>query len=430
MNSPAVTFLLVALALDWLLAAIRASLVHARLPRLMELRERNPLAIDRTLTLLESPRLRIGLRVSMILLHFLLALAAWQVFLDLSAALGSIALPLVILIVLALLVLVVEFALEGWVHRNAEAWAVRLTGLGRLADFILWPLSSLMLLVIGPQGSGQHQMSSVTEDELKSWAEEEQEDGGLEQGERQMIYSIFQFGETLCREIMVPRIDVFAIDVTDPLPEAIEAATASGHSRVPVYAETIDNIVGILYAKDLLRLKLNPAENSDADPIRKLCRPAYFVPEAKKVDELLREMQARRVHMAIVIDEYGGMAGIVTLEDIVEEIVGEIQDEYDVAEEKLYQQNGPDEYSFQGRINLDDFNEVLGTHLPKDNADTLGGYIYGEIGKVPTGGEQLAVENWTLTVEQVAGRRIRRVLARRAAPTVVEEQEKKDDVER
>jgi putative hemolysin len=135
------------------------------------------------------------------------------------------------------------------------------------------------------------------------------------------------------------------------------------------------------------------------------------------------------VHMAVVVDEYGGMAGIVTLEDIVEEIVGEIQDEYDVAEEKIFQQVSPDEIIFQGQINLDDFNEILGTHLPKDNADTLGGYIYGEIGKVPNGGEQLAVENWTLTVEQVSGRRIRRVIARRMSPPIVETQEKRDDSE-
>jgi CBS domain containing-hemolysin-like protein len=424
------TYFLIALLLDWLLTAIRASLVHVRLPRLMDLRERNPQPVERTLKLLESTRLRIALRVSMVLLHFFLAVAAWQFFLDLTAALASIFLPLIILLALAVLVLVVEFAIEGGVRRSPEVWAVRLTSLGQLTDFLLWPLSSLMLLVLGPQSPSQHQLSNVTEDELKSWAEEDHEEGGLEQGERRMIYSIFQFGETLCREIMVPRIDVFALEVTESLPEAIEAATASGHSRVPVYAETIDNIVGILYAKDLLRLKQDPAQNNAPEPIRGLCRPAYFVPEAKKVDELLREMQVRRVHMAIVVDEYGGMAGIVTLEDIVEEIVGEIQDEYDVAEEKLYQQNNPDEYSFQGRINLDDFNEILGTHLAKDNADTLGGYIYGEIGKVPTGGEQLTVDDWTLTVEQVTGRRIRRVLARRVQPPVVEGQEKKDDVER
>ncbi len=430
MSSPDWTFFLAALLLDWLLTAIRASLVHVRLPRLIDLRERSPQAVERTLKLLESPRLRIGLRVSMVLLHFALAVAAWQVYLDLSAVLGSFILPLVILIALAVLALVVEFAIEGAVRHNPEVWAIRLTGLGQITDFVLWPLSSLMILVMGPQSSSQHQLSNVTEDELKSWAEEDHEEGGLEQGERRMIYSIFQFGETLCREIMVPRIDVDALDVTESVPEAIEAAIASGHSRVPVYAETIDNIVGILYAKDLLRLKQNPDPEAHPQPIRSLCRPAYFVPEAKKVDELLREMQSRRVHMAIVVDEYGGMAGIVTLEDIVEEIVGEIQDEYDVAEEKLYQQNGPDEYSFQGRINLDNFNEVLGTHLAKDNADTLGGYIYGEIGKVPTGGEQLTVDDWTLTVEQITGRRIRRVLARRVQPPVVEGQEKKDDAER
>jgi len=429
-NSSDWTYFLIALALDWLLTAIRASLVHVRLPRLMDMRERSPQAVERTLNLLESVHLRIGLRVLMVLLHFFLAVAAWVVFLDLSAALGSIFLPLLVLLLMAVLALVVEFAIEGWVRRSPEVWAVRLTALGQLIDFLLWPLSSLMLLVLGPQSPSQHQLSNVTEDELKSWAEEDHEEGGLEQGERQMIYSIFQFGETLCREIMVPRIDVFALEVSASLPEAIEAATASGHSRVPVYAETIDNIVGILYAKDLLRLKQDPDQSTAPQPIRGLCRPAFFVPEAKKVDELLREMQARRFHMAIVVDEYGGMAGIVTLEDIVEEIVGEIQDEYDVAEEKLYLQNSSDEYSFQGRINLDDFNEVLGTHLAKDNADTLGGYIYGEIGKVPIGGEQLTVDDWTLTVEQVTGRRIRRVLARRLPPPVVEGQEKKDDVER
>ena len=430
MNSSAWSYFLAALVLDWLLTAIRASLVHVRVPRLIDFRERNPESVERTLKLLESPRLRIGLRGSMVLLHFLLAAAAWQVFLDLTAALSSIILPLVLMLALVILVLVVEFAIEGGVRRSPEAWAVRLTWLGQLVDRLAWPLSALLLFILGPQSASQHQLSNVTEDELKSWAEEDHEEGGLEQGERRMIYSIFQFGETLCREIMVPRIDVFALEVTASVPESIEAATASGHSRVPVFAETIDNIIGILYAKDLLRLKQDSTASQDPEPIRSLCRPAYFVPEAKKVDELLREMQSRRVHMAVVVDEYGGMAGIVTLEDIVEEIVGEIQDEYDVAEEKLYQKNNPDEYSFLGQINLDDFNEILGTHLAKDNADTLGGYIFGEIGKVPAGGEQLTVEDWTLTVEQVTGRRIRRVLACRLPPFVAEQQEKKDDSER
>jgi len=428
-NSPAWTFFLISLVLDWIVTAIRASLVHVRLPRLIDLREHNPQPVEHTLRLLENLQLRIGQRVAVVLLHFLVAVAAWLVFLDLTALTQTALLALVVLLALAVLVLASEFGIERVVRRNPENWSIRLTGLARLLNMLVWPISKLMMLILGPQDAAQHQLSNVTEDELKSWVEEEQADGGLEQGERRMIYSIFQFGETLCREIMVPRIDVFALEVTASLPEAIEAASASGHSRVPVYAETIDNIIGILYAKDLLRLKADPATAAGPEFIRGLCRPAYFVPEAKKVDELLREMQSRRVHMAIVVDEYGGMAGIVTLEDIVEEIVGEIQDEYDVAEEKLYQQVSPDEYTFQGHINLDDFNEILGTHLAKDNADTLGGYIYGEIGKVPVGGEKLAVDDWTLTVEQVSGRRIRRVLARRTPPPAAEAQEKKDGSE-
>ena len=427
MIAPGLGFFLIALILDWVLTAVRASLLHARLPRLLDMRERSPQAAERTLVLLDSPTLRTGLRIAMVLAHFLLAVAIWLLFIELTALQPSSALALAVLLVAAILVMASEFALEGMVHRSAEEWAIRLTWLGRLLDRLMWPLSSLMQRIMGPLTTGQHQLSNMTEDELRSWVEEEPDEGGLEQGERRMIYSIFQFGDTLVREIMVPRIDVFALDVETSLPDAIEALAGSGHSRVPVYVETVDNIIGILYAKDMLRAHPDAGQ---VEPIRGLCRTAYFVPEAKKVDELLREMQARRVHMAIVVDEYGGTAGIVTLEDIVEEIVGEIQDEYDVAEEKLYQKVNEDDFTFQGRINLDDFNDILGTHLAKDKADTLAGYVYGEIGKVPTGGEQIAVEDWILTVDQVSGRRIRRITAHRQRPPVAEPQEKNDEPER
>jgi CBS domain containing-hemolysin-like protein len=147
-----------------------------------------------------------------------------------------------------------------------------------------------------------------------------------------------------------------------------------------------------------------------------LLRRAYFVPEAKKVDELLAEMQAQRIHMAIVVDEYGGVAGLVTLEDIVEEIVGEIHDEYDKAEENLYQQVDVGEFVFLGRVDLDDFNEIMESTLPRDEADTLAGFMYSRIGRVPVGGENVQVEDLELTVEQVSGRRIRKVRAQRIPP--------------
>jgi CBS domain containing-hemolysin-like protein len=255
---------------------------------------------------------------------------------------------------------------------------------------------------------------AMTEDDLRIWVEEDQSNGSLEKGERKMIYSIFQFGETLAREIMVPRIDVVALDIDTPLEEAVQALSKSGHSRLPVYEETIDNIIGLLYAKDLLALRRS--KDSPLRAMKDMLRPAYFVPEAKKVDELLAEMQSNRIHMAVVVDEYGGVAGLVTLEDIMEEIIGEVQDEYDQAEEMLYQQVTPDEYVFQGRIDLGDFNEIMGSNLSKETADTLAGFIYGEIGRVPAGGETVAVDGLNLTVEQVTGRRIRKVRACRSQP--------------
>lgn len=419
------TVLVVVLVIDLLFAAVRASLVHARLPQLVSLREDGHEAVERTLSLLEKPRLRVSLRVAVIVVHFLLAVAAWQTFLELSGLPVSAGLLLGVMLLMVVLAVVIEFAIEGFILRSAEHWAVRLTWLGQLIDWLFRPLTLLVMRFLGSSPATQRQLGSVTEDELKNWVETDQPEGGLERGERKMIYSIFQFSDTLCREVMVPRIDMFALDVNSSLPDAIEAVVRYGHSRIPVYEDVIDNLLGILYAKDLLRVTQGTIKDKQ-NVIRSLLRPAYFVPEAKKVDELLREMQSNSVHIAVVVDEYGGIAGLVTLEDIVEEIVGEIRDEYDQSEELLYQTVNPDEFTFQGKISIDDLNDLLGTHLSKEVSDTLAGFIYSEIGRVPIGNEELKVGEWSLIVEQVIGRRIRKVRARRQKPESIPE-EKKDD---
>jgi len=420
--------LVIFLCLDLLVVAMRASLLNIRMPYLVTLREQNPGSVEKTIERLERPRLRISLRLAIVLLRFwLFGVGIWLFWLyakeppSLWGGIGLIALATLVLLTL-------EFALEGLILPRAESLALRFSALAVALDFLLGPVSALLMLLLGSPTMLENRINAVTEDELKTWVEEGQTDGGLEQGERRMIYSIFQFGDTLAREIMVPRIDVQALEVNTPVIEAMRALTETGHSRVPVYETAIDNVIGLLYAKDLLRAGM---EGKNLPSIRPLLRPAYFVPEAKKVDELLREMQARSVHMALVVDEYGGIAGLVTMEDIVEEIVGEIRDEYDVSEELLYQRVGENEYIFQGRIDLDDFNEVMGSHLPKDVADTLGGFIYGQIGRVPVGGEQVEVDNLILKVEQVSGRRIRTVRAiSRAAGPETEETEKEDETER
>jgi CBS domain containing-hemolysin-like protein len=296
--------------------------------------------------------------------------------------------------------------------RSPETWALRCTPLLRIWIFVFYPLAAIANLM--NSGSIDVQTASVTEDELKSLVDAGQQDGVLEQEEREMIYSIFQLGDTLAREIMVPRIDITALDVQTPFDQAVDSLLQSGNSRVPVYENSIDHILGVLYAKDLLRVW---RQHDQLTSLRDLLRPAYFIPEAKKVDELMAEMQSQRVHLALVVDEYGGLAGLVTLEDIVEEIVGEIQDEFDRAEDLPYQKIGQGEYQFQGRVGLDDFNEVMGSSLPSDEAETLGGFIFNRIGHVPAAGESVRVDNLMLTVTQVNGRRIRKVRAQWIAIT-------------
>ncbi len=315
-----------------------------------------------------------------------------------------------------------EWILERSAASNPELWAIRLN---RPARFILrvslWA-TYLPLKTRGEAVKPDEAASTVTQDDFRTLVDASQEEGLLELEEGRMIISIVRLGETLAREVMVPRIDMIALDVTTPPEDAVEVMLQYGHSRVPVYEETVDQVLGLLYVKDLLRAYRT---GFTKETLRNILRPAYYVPEAKHLDLLLAEMQSKRVHMAIVVDEYGGVAGLVTMEDIVEEIVGEIQDEYDQEEESPYVVLENGELIFQGRVDLSNFNEVMGSQLSDDEADTIGGFIYSQLGRVPSVGEKVLQDNLLLTVEHVSARRIRKVRAAWLSPDHTAQQEAK-----
>lgn len=409
--------------LDLFFAVIRASFNNARLPQLIGVPEHQEKQAQKTLKLLEKPELRASVRIMVGLMHALLVICTVWIGLEVYRINFNLAGLIGFAAGVFLLLLIMEFSVERMPLHDPEDWALKLTPVTTVLNAIFSPLAKILTRLQGTHGQPERSLGSVSEDELKTWVEVGQPEGGLEKDERRMIYSIFQFGDTLCREIMVPRIYVLALDVNTTLAAAVNELVESGHSRLPVYEDNIDNVIGLLYAKDLLRIQLTAGEKI---PVRKLLRPPYFVPESKKVDDLLAEMQEKGVHLAVVVDEYGGMAGIVTLEDIVEEIVGEIRDEYDQKEEILVQELSDDEYLFSGRVSLDDFNDALGTELVSDSADTLGGFVYSSLGRVPNEGDRLQVDGWKLTVEEIRGRRISRIRCVRGS---ISAEEKENDTE-
>ena len=227
-----------------------------------------------------------------------------------------------------------------------------------------------------------------------------------------MIAGIIELGDTRVREVMIPRIDIVAIPLDATLDDALDAIIGAGHSRIPVYRDSIDDIAGLLYAKDLLR----PFRTRDFEPdLPALLRECFFVPQSKPVDELLQELQSRKTHMAIVVDEYGGTAGLVTIEDLLEEIVGEIQDEYDHEEPRL-QQVGDDELLCNAGVDIDDVNHLMGIELPTERVDTLAGLVFTELGRVPEVGDKAVFEDAEIEVLALAGRRIHRVRVVRRHP--------------
>jgi CBS domain containing-hemolysin-like protein len=227
----------------------------------------------------------------------------------------------------------------------------------------------------------------------------------IEAEEREMIDNVLHLEETTVREIMVPRVDVVAVEETTSPRELVATITGAGHSRLPVYRETIDQIVGVLYAKDLLPFVIGTTEEL---PLAKLVRPAYVVPESKRVDDLLTELRRNRVHIAIVADEYGGTAGLVTIEDILEEIVGEIQDEYDV-EVPLVERIGAGELIVDGRLPLEDVAEAFGLEFAEDDYGTVAGFVQHHLGRLPVEGDRLDAEGLGVEVLDVEGRRLRRL---------------------
>lgn len=250
---------------------------------------------------------------------------------------------------------------------------------------------------------------------------EEEASGEEHQMEREMIRKIVELEETTAREIMMPRIDIVAVELGTPLDEVVQTIIDRGFSRIPLYEESIDNIIGVIYAKDILGFLTNGRRPTN---LRDIARTPYFIPEGKKVDELLAEMRHARVHMAIVVDEYGGTAGVVTIEDMLEEIVGEIADEYDISEEEPIQRLTETEAIIDARVSIDAINELFGLEIEGEDFDTVGGFVYHQLGKIPTVGDEVRVDGLTLRILTVLGHRIKKVrVTKGLQPVTVQDSE-------
>ena len=294
------------------------------------------------------------------------------------------------------------------IARSPERWGIRLLPIINVIRTMLGPLTAAINRTLGgvmPR-NGEEQPDETAE----LLRESDIDTGGepLQAQEREMIEGIIGLEETLAREIMVPRIDVVAVDDESEVDDVVAVIVERGFSRIPVYRETIDNVVGVVYAKDLLRAL---AENR-RPPLLDIARPPFFIPESKRVDELLADLRQSKVHIAIVVDEYGGTAGLVTIEDLLEEIVGEIQDEYDREEAPIERLNDT-EAILDARVSIEALSDLFGFEPEEDDQDydTIGGFVYHHLGKVPTAGDEVRVDGLTLRVLSVVGRRIKKVRA-------------------
>ena len=332
---------------------------------------------------------------------------------------------LALLVVVALMV-IVNYVVLGVAARtlgrqHADRIALRSAGTASLLAGVLGPLATL-LIILGnalTPGRGYREGPFATQAELRELVDFAEAEDLIEDDERQMIHSVFELGDTFAREVMVPRTEMIYIERHKTLRQALSLGLRSGFSRIPVIGENSDDVIGIVYLKDIVRRVFDRRDAEQTETVESLMRPAFMVPDSKQVDELLKDMQAARTHMAIVVDEYGGTAGIVTIEDVLEEIVGEIDDEYDTAAPEVAKlENGSVRVS--ARMHVDDFADLIDVDVESEDegVDTVLGLMGKRLGRVPIPGATIDVDGWRLTAEQGMGRRNRigSVLAVRVEP--------------
>jgi len=378
------------------------------------LRESSSRAAHRIVQLLARPRfLLITILVGNTVVNVAAATIAALLTADLSSYLNfspEIAIIIEVVVVTLILLIFSELTPKVFAVKKAYQFATTVSIPLQLLGYTLYPavliLDKFPTLLSGLLAT-RVKKHLLSKEELKTLIEVSEEKGALEQEEKEMIHSIFEFSKTTVREVMVPRIDMVCVDKSISLSKLIEIIKSKGHTRIPLYDEKVDNILGIIHAKELLPFINNQSQEVN---LVALARPALFVPESKPIDELLKDFKVEKQHMAIVVDEYGGTAGLITLEDVIEEIVGEIQDEYDT-EKPLYKKIDDNHFLVDAKIDLDELNEALNMNLPVDqNYESLGGFIFSLTGAVPEKGEVIKYKNYKFVIEKIDRNRIIEVL--------------------
>jgi putative hemolysin len=417
-----IILLIAALSLAASAAAAETALTSVSRIKIRNQAEEGDVRAQRILHMLENPQdflstILVVSNVSVIIASTVSTILAINLFVQFGEIISTVLLSFIVLVFC-------EITPKTIAVQAPEAWAKRLARPVQSLSNVLHPVILALTFItrglvrlIG--GRTVRRGPFVTEEELRLLVEVGEEEGVLEEEEREMIHNVFELADTSVREIMVPRIDMVTIEGSASVEEAMDLIVQGGQSRIPVYDGSIENIIGVLYAKDLLRIQRT---KQLPEHVSELVRQAYFVPESKHLDDLLRELQQQHVHMAIVVDEYGSVSGLVTIEDLVEEIIGDIQDEYD-REEQLLEQIGPDEYLVNAKISLDELNEELDTKLTSEDYDTLGGFVYGHLDKIPTIGDEVEAGGFTMTVTSTRGRRVTKVRLVRQRPRPAGRQE-------
>ena len=396
------------------------AILSANRMRLLELNEEGNRAARILLDILERPSQIVStLLVANVTANVVMVVLWANVLIVLSAYYNLETWVLVVggILLTTVLILFCEILPKNLFHQNPEFHALKRVRFLRLTITISKPvvwltynLSKQLLRMIGITLSSS--ASPITEEEIIDLIETGEEEGLIQEQERDMIHSIFEFGDLRVRDVMIPRVDMKALKNTAKMSDALKIVVASGHSRIPVYGKNRDDIVGLIYAKDLLGILGD--ENVDKIPLKNLIQEVQFVPEEMALSKLFNDMKSKKNHFAIVADEYGGTAGLVTIEDVLEEIVGEIEDEFDLEEPQAHGEEGV--WIVEGKLNLHDLEDLVHVELPDNGADTVGGLIYLKLGQIPDEGNQIEMSGLIFKVLQVKNQRITEIEIRKAKP--------------